>query len=55
MTSSTSNAVKILELEELPIIEDIDNKIIDEYKKLNEKCDIIISKIKTRKENRNKK
>lgn len=31
-------------------LEDVDNSIIDEYKKLNEKCDNIISKIKSRKE-----
>lgn len=55
MTSSQSNTAKIIELNDLPTIEEIDNKIIDEYKKLNEKCDTIISKIKIRKQNRNKK
>lgn len=35
--------------------EEDENKIIDDYKKLNEKCDTVITKIKIRKEKRAKK
>lgn len=53
MTLSQSNVAEKL-LTESSDKED-DDKIIDEYVKLNEKCDSVITKIKIRKSKRDKK
>jgi hypothetical protein len=34
-------------------VEEVETSTIDEYKKLNEKCDTVITKIKTRKGKKN--
>lgn len=44
--------ILVEETEELPAVEE---QIVDEYKKLGEKVDTVISKIKDRKNNRKKK
>lgn len=46
----------MIAMEELPIEENkavtVEPEIIDDYEKLNKKCDAVISKIETRKKNR---
>ena len=48
------NVVLAFILSEPAIFEHVEDQTIDDYKKLNEKCDLAISKIKVRK-NKNKK
>lgn len=33
---------------------DLDSSMVDDYKKLNDKCDVVIGKIKNRKKRKNK-
>jgi hypothetical protein len=39
-------------LVELPLLEQVEKATIEEYEKLNKKCDQVISKIKNRKKNK---
>lgn len=50
-SASTSEAIVISE--PLPI-EDLEEATVEEYKKLNDKCDQVMSKIKGRKEKKRK-
>jgi len=52
VVSSEATAVLI---EELPPIEKIEESTMEDYKKLNEKVDKVMSKIKTRKERKPRK
>lgn len=45
LNTSSSAAALIIETSETHV----EPKLVDEYKKLKEKCDVVISKIKTRK------
>lgn len=47
-------AAEIVVTEPLPL-EDLEDATVEEYKKLNDKCDQVISKIKGRKERKRKK
>lgn len=46
-----SNAEKIILMDSI----EVEEQTINDYKKLNDKCDIVITKIKVRKEKKNKK
>lgn len=50
MSSQKNNTLEVVSNNEVPeMLEDIDNNVIKKYQELNNKCDVIITKIKIRK------
>lgn len=44
-----ANVIEQIVTSEKETLQEVETSTIDEYKKLNEKCDVVIDKIKTRK------
>ncbi len=55
MTANTNTASELVQIEALEDNEELDSQIINDYQRLKEKCDSVISKIKDRKEKKTKK